>query len=221
MIDSLLSLIAPHLCCGCGKIGGLLCENCKYNITSDTLYECSLCSNYNNDNGICADCQPIFSRGWCVGWRTDELRRLIDDYKFENVRSAHHILAELLDQRISQLPGTTVVVPVPTISSHIRMRGYDHAALLARSFARRRRLEVQPIVKRVTTTVQRDAPRLQRIAQAKVAFKVRKKLDPSVPYLVIDDIITTGASVTYVAKALREAGAKEVWLAAIARQPLD
>jgi ComF family protein len=156
-----------------------------------------------------------------VGWRTDELRRLIDDYKFENVRSAHHILAELLDQRISQLPGTTVVVPVPTISSHIRMRGYDHAALLARSFARRRRLEVQPIVKRVTTTVQRDAPRLQRIAQAKVAFKVRKKLDPSVPYLVIDDIITTGASVTYVAKALREAGAKEVWLAAIARQPLD
>jgi predicted amidophosphoribosyltransferase len=221
MIDSLLSLVAPHLCCGCGKIGSLLCDNCKYNIIDDNFDGCHLCSNYNNEIGICADCQSIFSRGWCVGWRTGELRKLIDDYKFENVRSTHRVLAGLLDQRIDQLPSTTVVVPVPTISSHIRIRGYDHTALLARSFARRRQLTVQPLVHRVSATVQRNASRHQRIVQAKVAFAVQRRLDPNIPYLVIDDIITTGASVTYVAKALRAAGAREIWLAAVARQPLD
>jgi len=160
-------------------------------------------------------------RGWCVAERTDALRRLIDTYKFENTRSAYQKLAELLHEHIEQLPPTTVIVPIPTVASHIRQRGYDHAALLAKAFAKRRQLAYKPLVRRVTTTSQRNATKAQRLQQASVAFKVVKPLSALTPYLLVDDIVTTGATLTAAAKALRAAGAKEVWVAAVARQPLD
>ncbi|MNH40046.1 DNA utilization protein GntX [compost metagenome] len=67
-------------------------------------------------------------------------------------------------------------------------------------------------------TKQRDANRAVRAAQAKRAFKARSSTD-SHCYLLIDDVVTTGATIKYAAKALRDAGAKDVWVAAIARQP--
>jgi ComF family protein len=221
MIDSLLSPIAPHLCCGCNRIGSLLCEDCKYNIVSEAFYGCILCGNKYNNSEICSNCTHITQRGWCVGQRAETLRKLIDDYKFENKKSTHRVLADLLDERVDQLPSSTIVVPVPTISRHIRQRGYDHAALLARSFARRRGLAYRPLVGRQTNTSQRDASRLQRKVQAQEAFIVRAQLSPNQPYLLIDDIVTTGATLTYAAKALRAAGARDIWFAALAHQPID
>lgn len=221
MFDRLISPIAPHLCCGCGKIGTLLCDYCKYDIVDDTSCGCILCSNNHYDDVICVLCRKVVQRGWCVGSRTGALRKLIDDYKFENMKAVSRVLAELLHERIEQLPKATSVVPIPTISAHIRQRGYDHTALIARSFARRRGLKYQPVVKRATNTSQRDAPRLVRLARAKQAFMVPKSLSPNQPYLLIDDIATTGATLRYAATALRNAGAREVWVAVVARQTLD
>jgi ComF family protein len=221
MIDSLFSTIAPHLCCGCGKIGTLLCDYCKYNISSEAHFECIICGNKNYNSDLCEKCHQIIEHAWCVGQRTDVLRKLIDDYKFERVKSAHKTLAELLHAHIGQLPASTVVVSVPTVASHIRQRGYDHAALLAQTFARLQGLRYRPVLKRRTTTAQRDASRSTRIQQARLAFTASAALSPNQPYLLIDDIITTGSTITYGVKALQAAGAGRVWVAAVARQPLD
>lgn len=221
MITTLLSLVAPHLCCGCNKIGTILCDYCKYNIINGIETSCILCGNKSNNNGVCEPCQHIVRRGWCVGERSGVLRKLIDDYKFENAKAAHQSLAMLLDDRIDELPASTVVVPVPTISSHIRQRGYDHAALMARAFARRRSIVYRPLLRRMATSVQRTASREKRLTQAKEAFAVNTPLSPNCPYLIVDDIVTTGATLTYAAQALRVAGATEIWVAAVARQPLD
>jgi len=222
MLDSLLSTIAPHPCCQCGKIGGLLCEHCKYNIVNEAWNRCIMCGVNNNKDSICTHCQLRIQRGWCVGERTEALQRLIDAYKFENAKAAHAILADMLDGKVPILPDSTVVVPIPTIAAHIRQRGYDHAGLLARSFARKRGLAYQPVVRRRTNTSQRNAfSRKQRLAQAKEAFIVTRLLSPNRPYLLVDDIVTTGATLTYAAEALYDKGASQVWVAVVARQPLD
>lgn len=221
MIDTLLSSIAPHLCCSCGKIGAILCDNCKYNISDGGIHDCIICGDKYHVSNMCRDCSEITQRGWCVGQRTDTLRKLINDYKFENMKAAHKILANLLDSCVDHLPESTVVVPIPTVPAHIRQRGYDHTKLIARSFARCRGLQYQPILKRATNTRQRDATRSMRIAQARQAFMVPSALSPNRPYLLLDDIVTTGATLMYGAKALRMAGAEQVWVAAVARQPLD
>lgn len=153
--------------------------------------------------------------------RRDALEKLIDGYKFANARAAYRPLAELLHERLPVLPGSVVIVPVPTVSAHIRQRGYDHMLLIARRFGRLRKLPVSTVLRRVTSTRQRDAGRAQRITQAKVAFQCFEQLNPTVTYLLLDDVMTTGATMRYAAKALRDAGAETVWIASVSRQPLD
>ena len=222
MIDSLLAHIAPHHCCGCGQMGTLLCDNCKYDITSEPFSACCACGNgLAGPSGFCDRCRLPYARAWCVAPRRDQLQQLIDRYKFDNARSAYRPLAELLHERLPQLPPQVKLVPVPTVSAHIRQRGYDHTMLIARRLARLRGLTVDTSLLRATNTMQRGATARQRTQQAKQAFVCTVQLDPEVTYLLIDDVITTGATVKYAAKTLREAGAATVWVAAVSRQPLD
>jgi ComF family protein len=202
-------------------MGTLLCDNCKYNITSEYVVACIACGGPTGASGVCQSCKLPYSRAWCVGDRVDELRRLIDGYKFHYERSAYHPLTSLLLECVDQLPGNAIIIPVPTVASHIRQRGYDHMRLIAREFARQRGLTYKPLVQRVTATTQRGASRSVRITQAKQAFKVSQKLSKTTPYVLIDDVITTGSTIAYAAKSLQEAGADTVWVAVIARQPLD
>jgi ComF family protein len=222
MIDHLLALIAPHHCSGCTKIGTLLCDNCKYDITSEPFGACVACGkNLAGPSGICTACKVPYERAWCVGERQEALRRLIDAYKFYNAKAASRTLADLLDATLPELPASTVIVPVPTVSSHIRERGYDHMALIAKALARRRGLAVDFSLTRKTRTKQRDAGRRQRIKQAKEAFECRQSLAGHKTYLLIDDVVTTGSTVKYAAKTLRDAGAEHIWVVAISRQTLD
>src|SRR3989344_1423885 len=222
MIDRLLGFVAPHHCCGCGKIGTLLCSNCEYDIISEPFETCVNCDRQlASAKGVCQRCRVAYDRAWCVGRRHDTLQHIIGHYKFTNAKAAHHNLARLLDKRLPQLPSTTVVVPVPTVSLHIRQRGYDHMLLMAKTLSKLRGISVSTDLERQTSTKQRDATRSVRIKQAKAAFICCRPLDPDITYLLIDDVVTTGATVNYAAAALKAAGATKVWMATISRQPLD
>ena len=78
-----------------------------------------------------------------------------------------------------------------------------------------------PSLQRCTSTVQRGASRSERINQARLAFRGAENTNGDVPYLLVDDIVTTGATLYFAAKTLKSAGANTVWVATIARQPLD
>ncbi len=220
MLDSTLEFVAPHHCYGCSKIGTVLCANCKYNIIDDVFSGCIVCTRP-SIAGICNHCQSTYENAWCVGDREGVLEKLINAYKFERVKRASVELGILLDASLPVLPPETIVVPVPTVRSHVRMRGYDHALLLAREFAKRRKLQASPLVKRSNKTSQRGLDKKERMKEAKQAFYCDKALDPSVPYLVVDDVVTTNATLRYASGALCDAGADVVWAAVIARQPLD
>lgn len=221
MLDNVIGFVAPHHCCGCDQIGSLLCEYCKYNITSELNMVCIVCGRPSSLTHLCKDCKVLYQKAWFVGERKDTLQRLIGLYKFERTKSAYKLLGDLLLEILPVLPSDTVIVPVPTVPSHIRERGYDHTLLVARYIARRRDLKLKRLIIRKTGTKQRQASSSDREKQAKEAFTVEKVLDPNMPYLIIDDVFTTGATVKYCAKALKEAGAKIIWITVIARQTLD
>ena len=217
MKKCLFDLFAPHSCCSCGEIGQILCDYCKNDIISETFEGCLACGLVCGSTGLCGDCKKPFSRIWCVGERTGPLKDLVNRYKFERARSAHQALASLLHDSLPQLSSDTVVTSVPTIAQHVRQRGYDHARLLAQTFAAKRQLPYSAVLERASNTVQRGSSRAQRLQQAKQAFSCRPIRAKT--YLLIDDIYTTGATVQYAAAALLEAGATEVWVAVVARQP--
>ncbi len=222
MIDSLLSIVAPHHCCGCGFEGTILCENCKYDIISEPFSACVACGvGMVGATGLCKGCHVPYDRAWCVSVRQDYLKRLISDFKFMNAKAAYEPLADLLHEYLPELPASTRIVPVPTISSHIRQRGYDHTLLISRRLARLRGLPVDTSLQRATNTMQQGAGRRQRTEQAKKAFACSTPLDPDVIYLLVDDVVTTGATVKFAAQTLVDAGARAVWVASISRQPLD
>jgi len=221
MLDGLISAIAPHLCCSCGEIGAVLCDNCKYDISLEYFGGCLACGAPAAPKGVCKTCITPYSRAWCVGERSGVLRALIDDYKFYNSYASHRELASLLAGCIGVLPSECIVVPVPTVSSHIRQRGYDHTWLVAKRLAKLQGVSAKSLLRRRTSTAQRGQGRKQRTLQAKEAFECRHALSPDTTYLLIDDVVTTGSTIHYAAKALKDAGAQSVWVAAIARQPLD
>jgi ComF family protein len=145
------------------------------------------------------------------------VKSLVGDYKYESIRESAKVMALLLDLRVAVLPGDTIVTAVPTIHSHIRRRGFDHAALLAREFSALRNIPYFPLLKRVHQQTQHDLKRTARLQAAKQAFGV-KNIPKRRPVLLIDDIMTTGATLEACVRLLQDGGVNEVYVAVVARQ---
>lgn len=221
MIDSLLEIVAPHHCYFCQKQGAAVCKSCIYNIVNEHSATCIECRRPSSV-GSCNVCGLPFTKAWVVAERDGEMADLLHSFKWSRQHAAHKPLAQLLHRTLPILPSETKVVPIPTISRHVRIRGYDHAKLLADAFARQRGLSAEMILKRKNSAVQHTAAnKTQRINQAAEAFYCNERLDGNVPYLIIDDIVTTGSTIKAATRVLKGAGAKEIWVAAVARQPLS
>lgn len=221
MLDTIISLIAPHTCVACQKTGSLLCDSCLNELHEGRDVICIGCGNPHTDS-LCDLCKPVWQveRAVVLGERAEVLKTLIDEYKFNHRRAASRDLARLMSPL---LPYATdaMLVPIPTIAGHIRERGFDHMALLARSVARRNGLRYTPLLERRGITVQYGASKRERLRQVENAFMTNATLDPYGLYIIIDDVTTTGASLRAAVRVLRAAGAQRIWVAALARQPLD
>jgi len=116
-------------------------------------------------------------------------------------------------------PGGAVIIPIPTSRPHIRQRGFDHTALLARHLAKLKSCQTSPILTRRTNSTQFGSTRTQRLAQAQEAFSCQPRLNPKTHYILLDDIYTSGASIHAAADLLRTSGARKISVIIIARQP--
>jgi len=222
MIEALMQKVAPHPCFGCGKIGTPLCHNCKNNITTEPFVGCFLCGNISPE-GLCAQHDVPICKAWVVSERRKVLRRVINAYKFENMKAAGRSLVDLLDDTLPLLPTHTVIVPIPTASSHVRQRGYDHLDILARLLSQTREMPAIHLLQRSSAKTQHTLNKRERQQEAVGAFHVNKSsiIDLDTPLLILDDIITTGSTVTSAARVLANAGYRTIFVAALAYQPLD
>lgn len=168
--------------------------------------------------GICTTCNPPYQRVWVAGAHEGVLDATIDAYKFKAVRAGATPLAQLMSDVLPELPAPTVFIPIPTARQHVRERGFDHIQRVTQELARRRRMHCDAsLLRRRTNAVQRGASAAQRHNQAKAMFLVHGQLDPDAVYIIVDDVMTTGATINYAALALKQAGAKTIWAAILSR----
>jgi len=112
---------------------------------------------------------------------------------------------------LPDLPKDTIVVHVPTASNRVRLRGYDHAQLIARRIAKSKNLSYAGILIRHGKSRQVGANRQDRLRQLDDAFEVKEnKNDRHTPILLVDDVSTTGGTILSATKVLKDAGYKNV-----------
>lgn len=222
MFDKILEIVAPHTCCGCGQVGSILCEHCINDIISEPFPFCLVCFGPVAIDNLCRTCRKntLLENAWVVGARKDALRQLIDLYKFERSVAADTVLAALLARRLPSLPEDMIVTYIPTTAVHIRQRGYDTMERVAFELAKTKGLHVVPLIDRKIDIVQKGAGRKQRLEQQYEALSARIT-DGFGSILLIDDVCTTGGTVRAAVKRLKEAYNQPVYVAVIARQPLD
>ncbi len=221
LLDGLLSIIAPHNCIVCGAEDGLLCAWCLPEAFPGLPSRCYRCYRTTSDSATCEHCRrrTAVKHAWIVTDYRGTAKQLVHDYKFGRARAAAPILGSVLADALPYISAHTLIVPVPTASIHIRQRGYDHALLMARYLAIRRNLRLSPIVSRLTQSRQVGSGRQQRHDQLRDAFIVTKpSLVNGAEILIVDDVLTTGATIEAVARILKQAGAKSIDAAIFAQK---
>jgi ComF family protein len=211
-VERVLDLVFPPLCVGCRRIGRWICRRCWEAMEWLFVHTCSGCRRRWMERQCFA----------CTGQST-ALDALIAVTDFEGIGreavhalkfNGRHAIAGPLGRLMAQaVAGVEVdaVCHVPLHPRRRRERGYDQAALLARSVARTLDLPYQPrALRRIRATAQQAT--LDRVArQANVDGAFRAQVDLSGrSVLLIDDVSTTGATILAAATALRDFGAAAV-----------
>lgn len=220
---NLFDLLAPHSCRGCGHIGNVLCNHCKNYILTTRINLCPICKNP-NPNGNCPICtkdstiEPL-PPTFIINERTDLLDDLIHALKYQSTRSLAKPLAELMNAALPPISSSAYIVPLPTISRHIRTRGLDHTLLVAKQLSKLRpNFKVTKLLIRQNSTVQVGADAKTRITQANSAYSINTRItiDPNATHILLDDVWTTGASLRSATKKLQQAGVNDIVLAILA-----
>lgn len=150
------------------------------------------------------------------------LKELIIELKFQRKRAYAREFGAHLADSLPYLPAETIVVSIPTASNRIRARGYDQAELIARAFARNTNLTYRNIIVRTSRVDQIGKNRASRIKQMKDSIRIKEGVNlEGVSVLLIDDVLTTGASIEAAARLLRTHGAQHVDAAVVARHLLS
>lgn len=219
VLESVIGWLAPPACEGCGRLGAALCVGCSESLILPFGERCYLCQRLSPGSRTCLSCRPSSPRYVWIATGYDGLpRELLKTYKFHHNRSAATAVAELMAAAVIQANGQKqlakldyLVVPVPTATERVRQRGFDHARLLAKKVAEQLNLELAMPLRRYGQANQIGARRAQRLRQQEGVYQIndaRKVAGRNV--LIIDDVVTTGATLRAVTKVLRRAGAKHV-----------
>ncbi len=164
------------------------------------------------------------SRVVCAGWYQKSLRQSMLRFKFNGRREYARSCGPVLARRIRQfLPGAYDVISwMPVSAVTLKDRGYDQARLLAEAVAESLGTKAEPLLEKTGRNVPQSSLTDRRKRRANVAG-VYAVLNPEAVrgrrVLLIDDILTTGATLEEGARVLRAAGAVQVVAAAFCRTP--
>lgn len=195
-LHAVATALIPSLCAACGRScrpEAVICSRCARRL---------------------AAAEPLvgvgaagLDRAWSAAPHEDVARELVSTLKFRRLLP----VAELMADRIQWLAPATLlsgtIVPVPTAPLRSALRGFDPAAEIAAALAERTELPLSPCLARRGGGRQVGKRRAQRIGHPPV-IQANGKVPRSA--LLIDDVLTTGATLSSCARALRQAGAVRI-----------
>jgi ComF family protein len=221
VIEYIISSIAPNSCVQCGAEGALLCHHCIQNLPP-TPSCCYVCKRPTRDWRTCAACreQSALVAVSAATPYANEVKRLLYVLKFDRAAAAARDVAATIAQSLADvsLPPNLVVTHVPTAQARMRQRGYDQSALIAKEVARLSERPYAPLLQRMGSQRQVGKTRAARKQQMTSAFRpIHTPLAADRPVLLIDDVLTTGATLESAGQTLQQAGAGKILAAVFAR----
>jgi competence protein ComFC len=213
MLDRFISLLAPHCCVLCGAEGSILCPWCSPEVVEPIPPRCYRCKKISPDYKTCASCRSTsrLRNVWVASDYNGAVKQTVHAYKFERARAAAHPIAEIMSAVLPYFDNEIIVTHISTATSRRRLRGYDHAELLAKQIAAISQQPYRALLARSGQTRQVGASRDVRLKQLAGAFRVvQPQRVKGRSVLLVDDITTTGATLESAAELLRTHGAKHV-----------
>lgn len=217
-----------------------VCRECLESVHPIRGNVCSICgervlSVYSrpDDDGLqrCPVCRRIdrpFERAIAYGSYDDSLRELIHLLKYNRVRPAANVLGRMLGNALALSDwsfgeSAVLVVPVPLYKGKRRERGFNQSELIARAALKNYQahpLQLAPdLLRRVRPTHSQigltSHQRRENLRGAFVVTRAEQVIGREI--VLVDDVYTTGTTVTECARVLRKAGAAKVWVATVAR----
>ena len=218
----LLDLIFPRTCAGCGREGGYLCDECEAAVPRLEPPQCSLCSAPSR-SPLCVWCrsanQPFDGITAPFRW-TGVVQEMVYALKYRNVRASAPRLAELMSAHfMARSTSADVLVPVPLHPSRERERGSNQSELLAGEISKSTGISIETgLLARTRNTPPQvsmstpDERRQNVIGAFECVGDVAGKR-----VLLVDDVVTTGATVAECSAQLRQAGAASIWVLSLGR----
>jgi ComF family protein len=236
---SIFSVLFPADCRIClsalTQISDLpVCQACLAKIVPFEGNLCSVCGeklfarHQDGQSPLCELCRraaPRFRKAVAYGAYEGELRDLLHIFKYQQVRSAARPLCRCLHQALNGtgITGPLLLIPVPLAAAKKRARGFNQAEDIAEGLARlwpdgSIQLDTKSLARTRGTVSQTGLTRRQRQANLRGAFTVtRPEGIRGRRILLVDDIMTTGATAGECSRVLLRAGASEVFVATVAR----
>ena len=202
--EIVLDSFAPERCYFCGKLSNPICEKCF--------------DSYCEFGKIFSKPNSVISREFYLSERSGELQKMVDEFKLQSKRQNCQPLARLFADFLLSKEGflqnrdRIVLIPVPTLSSHVRERGFDHTEMLAKYLSDMLNIQKIQNIQKIEKTSQRGADFKTRQIQAKKSYKfIGEGLSQDKIYVILDDIRTTGATLNSIAEILQKNGAIRIW----------
>jgi len=233
LFEAAASLLYPPVCTLCGgktRASEYLCERCEAKATPIVAPFCQQCSEP-FEGAIataftCANCahRTIYFDAAVAAYRGRGIvRQIIHDFKYGRQIHLRHLVARWLyaafdDERLRGRE-FDMIVPVPLHPARQRERGFNQANLLAELLTAQISIPSKPVLKRVRyTTTQTALDRAERMENLHNAFRLRRNANVrGLRVLLIDDVLTTGSTLSECARILKRSGAISVHAATAAR----
>lgn len=219
--SGVLELLLPTRCAGCELPGALLCDECRSALPLiEAVWACPRCG-APFGHLVCTECwraEPAFDAGVCAGSLVPPLSRCISLYKDAGERRLGVTLGDLLAAALREWHGWPQgIVAVPPSTEAMRSRGFDHTAVIAGRVAESLGVPLVSALACAGARDQRALGREERRSNVAGAFVPAGAGPLPSRLLLIDDVMTTGATLDAAAAILLAAGAEVVRVGAVAR----